>query len=88
MKDKQISIAIIGSGPSGCFTAQFLRKMENADITIFEALPTPFGLVRYGIAADHQGMKSVTAQFERLFLRNQVRFAGNVKVGDAVSFEN
>lgn len=88
MKDKQISIAIIGSGPSGCFTAQFLRKKwKNADITIFEALPTPFGLVRYGIAADHQGMKSVTAQFERLFLRNQVRFAGNVKIGDAVSFE-
>ena len=87
MKEHQPKIAIIGSGPSGCFTAQFLRKKwEDADITIFEALPTPFGLVRYGIAADHQGMKTVTTQFERLFLRNKVRFAGNVEVGKDIDF--
>lgn len=76
------SIAIIGSGPAGCYAAHFLRRTwPAADITIFEALPVPYGLVRYGIAPDHQGAKLVTAQFERLFEREMVRFVGNVRVG-------
>lgn len=89
MSDQQLKIAIIGSGPSGCFTAQFLRKKwKQAEITIFEALPAPFGLVRYGVAPDHQGMKSVTAQFDRLFEKGKVNFIGNVKVGTSVSIND
>jgi NADPH-dependent glutamate synthase beta chain and related oxidoreductases len=70
------TVAIIGSGPSGCYCAQFLRKsLPVAEITVFEALPVPYGLLRYGVAADHQGTKAVSAQFERMFTRNNVRFA-------------
>lgn len=83
-----ITVAVVGSGPSGCYVAQFLTKRwPRAEITIFEAMPTPYGLVRYGVAADHQGAKAVTRQFDRLFTRNGVRFAGNVAVGRDVPFE-
>lgn len=82
------SVAIVGSGPSGCYAAQFIRKRwPTADVTIFEALPVPYGLVRYGVAADHQGTKAVTAQFDRLFERDGVRFVGNVVIGRHLEFE-
>jgi ferredoxin--NADP+ reductase len=83
------TIAIVGSGPSGCYTAQFLRKLWPAsEIAIFDALPTPYGLVRYGVAADHQGAKAVTRQFDRLFERDGVRFLGNVRIGVDVDFDD
>lgn len=82
------SVAIIGSGPSGCYLAQGLRKhWPEADITIFDQLASPFGLVRYGVAADHQSTKAVTRQFDRLFERDNVRFAGNIRVGEDVTLE-
>lgn len=77
-------VAIVGSGPAGCFTAQALRRtFPGAEIDVFDRLPVPFGLVRYGVAPDHQGTKSVARQFERLFLQEGVRFHGNVPVDDA-----
>ncbi|QDK97500.1 oxidoreductase [Acinetobacter tandoii] len=82
------SIAIIGSGPSGCYAAQFLRKKwPLSEIVIFEALPVPYGLLRYGVATDHQGTKAIAAQFDRLFLRENIQFAGNVYVGKDVSID-
>jgi ferredoxin/flavodoxin---NADP+ reductase len=79
------TIAVVGSGPSGCYTAQFLRKeLGEAEITIFEALPVPYGLVRYGVAADHQGTKAVAAQFDRMFSRSNVTFVGNTRIGTDV----
>lgn len=74
-------IAIVGSGPAGCYTAQFLLKLlPGAEITIIDKLPVPYGLVRYGVAPDHVGTKAVTAQFDRLFTRSGVRFIGNVEI--------
>lgn len=85
--EPELTIAVIGSGPSGCYAAAFLAKaLPRSVITIFESLPTPYGLVRYGIAADHQGTKNVTRQFDRLFTRDGVRFAGNVSVGEDIDF--
>lgn len=82
------TVAIVGSGPSGCYVSQFLAKRwPEAEITIFETLPTPYGLIRYGVAADHQGAKTVTRQFDRLFTRAGVRFAGNITVGRDVTFD-
>jgi ferredoxin--NADP+ reductase len=81
-------IAIVGSGPSGCFTAQALhRAWPDAEITVFDRLATPFGLIRYGVAADHQHTKVITRQFERLFADDAVRFAGNVEVGTDIGLE-
>ncbi|MBL3699192.1 cytochrome P450 [Leucobacter luti] len=79
-------IAIVGSGPSGSFSAQALRRtFPAAPIDVFDALPTPYGLVRYGVAPDHQGTKSVTRQFDRLFLAEGVRFTGETQLGRDVT---
>jgi ferredoxin/flavodoxin---NADP+ reductase len=89
MATTKLTIAIVGSGPSGCYTAQFLRRRwPDAEITIFEALPAPYGLLRYGVACDHQGTKSVSDQFDRLFERDGVRFAGNVTIGIDLGFRD
>ncbi|GAB3123296.1 FAD-dependent oxidoreductase [Glaciibacter psychrotolerans] len=79
-------IAIVGSGPSGCYLAQSLRRhWPDAEIVILDRLASPFGLIRYGVAADHQSTKAITRQFERLFERDGVRFAGNVELGSDVT---
>lgn len=78
-------IAIVGAGPSGCYSAQALiKELPDADICIFDALPVPFGLIRHGVAADHQGTKAVSKQFARLFEKNGVRFAGGVTIGEDI----
>lgn len=76
-------VAIIGTGPSGCYLAQALAKSRpDAEITLIDRLPVPYGLVRYGVAPDHQGTKAVTRQFARLFERQGVGFIGNLTIGD------
>lgn len=81
-----VKIAIVGSGPAGCYTAQFLNKaLEHAEITVLDHLPVPFGLIRYGVAPDHVGTKNISKQFERLFASERVHFIGNVEVGKDVS---
>lgn len=81
-------IAIVGSGPSGCYLAQaLLRSLPHAEITIIDRLASPFGLIRYGVAADHQHTKAITRQFERLFQAGNVRFAGNVELGRDVGLD-
>lgn len=84
----QPRIAIVGSGPSGCYTAQFLRKTwADSDIAIYDRLDTPFGLIRYGVAPDHLGTKGIAKQFDRLFEQDGVRFIGGIEVGSDVSIE-
>ncbi|GGC84907.1 hypothetical protein GCM10011512_09700 [Tersicoccus solisilvae] len=74
-------VAIIGAGPAGCYTAQaVLRRLPGARVTVYDASPTPYGLVRSGVAADHQGTKAVADQFARLFERDGVRFVGSTRV--------
>ncbi|KHL00090.1 cytochrome P450 monooxygenase [Microbacterium mangrovi] len=87
-RDVAPRVAIVGSGPSGCFTAQSLRRaLPAASVEVFDELPAPYGLVRYGVAADHQGTKSVARQFDRLFTVEGVRFRGNVRVGTDVTLD-
>lgn len=77
--------AIVGAGPSGLYTAQALRRaLPGCEIDVLDRLPVPFGLIRYGVAPDHQGTKAITRQFERLFERDGVQFFGNVAVNTAV----
>ena len=84
--DMKGKVAIIGAGPSGCYTAQALLKAApDLEVDIIDALPVPYGLIRYGVAADHQGTKAVTRQFDRVFTRMNARFYGNVKVGQDVT---
>ena len=77
-----IHIAIIGSGPAGCYLADhLLRLVPDAAIDVIEQLPVPFGLIRYGVAPDHQSTKAVARVFDRVLARDRVGFFGNVSVG-------
>ena len=78
-----LKIAIVGSGPSGFYAAEALLKQTAVPLTVdmFDRLPTPFGLVRGGVAPDHQKIKAVTAVYERVATMPGFRFFGNVKLG-------
>lgn len=77
-----LRVAVVGAGPSGCFTAQAIRRaFPSAEVDVFERMPVPYGLIRYGVAGDHQGTKSIARQFDRLFADGGVRFHGGVDVG-------
>jgi len=87
-KSDMTHIAIIGSGPAGCYLAdQLLRLIPDASVDILEQLPVPFGLVRYGVAPDHQSTKAVARVFDRVLARDRVSFFGNVSVGRDVSLD-
>ncbi len=82
-------IAIIGSGPAGYYTAEALQKVfgDEVCIDIIDRLPVPFGLIRFGVAPDHQSIKAVASRYEKVALSNNVRFAGNICVGKDISIE-
>ena len=77
---RPVRIAIIGAGPAGFYAAGALLKQKDAHVAIdiFDRLPTPYGLVRYGVAPDHQKIKSVTRIYERTMKDSRVRYFGNV----------
>ena len=75
------SIAIVGSGPSGFYAADaLLQKVGDCSVDILDRLPAPFGLVRYGVAPDHEKTKNVSRSYDRVFTKGDVRFFGNVEV--------
>jgi ferredoxin--NADP+ reductase len=80
-------IAIIGSGPAGYYTAEAAQKAFGSDVRvdIFDTLPVPFGLIRSGVAPDHQSIKGVSRRYEKVALSDNVRFVGNVTVGGDIS---
>lgn len=82
-----IQIAIIGSGPAGYYTAEAAQKQwgDNVRIDIFDRLPVPFGLIRSGVAPDHQSIKGVSRRYEGVALSDNVRFIGNISVGQDIS---
>lgn len=84
LKIKDAKIAIVGSGPAALYTAQYILKNTSSDnltIDIYEKLPVPFGLVRYGVAPDHQEVKNVINSFTDTLLKPMVNFYGNVNIG-------
>jgi ferredoxin/flavodoxin---NADP+ reductase len=79
-------VAIVGAGPAGAFAASsLLRARGDVDIDLLERLPTPWGLLRGGVAPDHQEIKRLEDTFDRQTLRRGCRFLGNVEVGVDVS---
>ena len=77
-----ISVAIVGAGPAGFYTAEALLKLGlDCRIDIIECLPTPYGLIRFGVAPDHQGTKRVSRAYERTAMSDRVSYFGNVEIG-------
>jgi ferredoxin--NADP+ reductase len=84
-----LDVAIVGSGPAGFYTADALLKSDDPQIAVdmIDRLPTPWGLVRLGVAPDHENIKAVSRAFERTAARPGFRFFGNVEVGSTVSHD-
>ncbi|MGB0571494.1 MAG: FAD-dependent oxidoreductase [Alphaproteobacteria bacterium] len=81
-----INVAVIGAGPSGFYTVDALLKGDkDVRVDIIERLPTPFGLIRGGVAPDHQTTKKVARVYEKTALRDSVGYYGNVEVGRDVT---
>ena len=82
-------VAIIGSGPAGFYAAEALLRRTDTivHVDMFERLPTPYGLVRGGVAPDHQSIKAVTRVYEKTAARPTFRFLGNVCLGHDVTVE-
>ncbi len=80
-------IAIIGSGPAGYYTAEAVQRHfgDDVHIDIIDRLPVPYGLIRFGVAPDHQSIKAVSRRYEKTALSDNVRFAGNIAVGEDIS---
>ena len=84
-----LRVAIIGAGPSGFYAAEYLQKqVENVQIDMFDRLPTPYGLVRGGVAPDHAKIKSVTKIYHRIATQPNFRFLGHVTLGKDVTVED
>jgi ferredoxin--NADP+ reductase len=81
--DRPLRVAIVGAGPSGFYTAAALlaQKERAVSIDLLDRLPTPYGLVRYGVAPDHPKIKEVVRVFEKLALDPRVRYLGHVEYG-------
>jgi ferredoxin--NADP+ reductase len=76
-----LTVAIVGSGPAAMYAADELLTQQGVRVNVFERLPTPYGLVRAGVAPDHQSTKRVTTLFDRIAGRRGFRFYLNVEVG-------
>jgi ferredoxin--NADP+ reductase len=76
-----LRVAIVGAGPAGFYAAERLFKEPDivVEVDLYDRLPTPFGLVRNGVAPDHQKIKSVTKAFDRIAANPGFRFFGNVE---------
>jgi ferredoxin--NADP+ reductase len=89
MTGRTLRIAVVGSGPAAFYAAGQLLASEEprAEVDVIERLPTPWGLVRLGVAPDHPQLKSVSRAFEKIAERPGFRFLGNVEVGRDVTHD-
>jgi len=90
VRGREYHVAVVGAGPAGFYTSKYLMKQASASDTslrvdMFERLPTPFGLVRFGVAPDHPEVKNVINDFSETARSASFRFFGNVSVGGDVS---
>ncbi len=85
-----LRVAVIGSGPSGFYAAEHLQSQPDlfVQVDMYDRLPTPFGLVRGGVAPDHQKIKSVTRVYDRIAAHPEFRFFGNVELGRDVTHDD
>ncbi len=78
-------VAIVGSGPAGVYAVEALTRRGDVAVDVFDRLPSPFGLVRYGVAPDHPKIRSISAALTGVLEHPDVRFLGNVDVGRDIS---
>jgi len=80
-----LRVAIVGAGPAGIYAADILSKSADASIDLFERLPAPYGLVRYGVAPDHPRIKGIILALYKVLQRGDIRLLGNVDYGSDIT---
>lgn len=89
MSNRPLSVAVIGAGPAGIYAADILSKSDiETSIDLYERLPAPFGLVRYGVAPDHPRIKQIIVALYKILQRGDIRLIGNVTVGEDITIED
>src|ERR687887_1797226 len=88
MMTEGVRIAVVGAGPAGFYACEDLLKHQGFEVDLYDALPTPFGLVRAGVAPDHPKLKSVTRIYEKTAAKPGFRFFGGVELGSDVQRED
>ena len=89
MSERVVRIAVVGAGPAGFFTVEALLKGASpVAVDVFNRLPAPYGLVRDGVAPDHQAIKSVAKVYQRLLERDEIRYFGAVTLGEDVHIDD
>jgi ferredoxin/flavodoxin---NADP+ reductase len=85
--EQPLRVAVFGAGPAGFYVAEHLQRRPDLaiDVDMFDRLPTPYGLVRAGVAPDHQKIKAVTAAFDKVAAHPRFRFFGGVELGKDLS---
>ena len=83
-----LRVAIVGAGPAACYAAAELVAIDGVDVDVFERLPTPFGLIRAGVAPDHQHSKSVVGAFDHAFSNKRLGCHFNVEIGKQLTHED
>ena len=85
--ERPLRVAVIGAGPAGFYAAEHLLRRSDlvVDVDVFDRLPTPYGLVRAGVAPDHQKIKAVTGAFDKVAAHPRFRFFGGVELGKDVT---
>ena len=82
MSDRPLSVAVVGAGPAGIYASDILSKSGlNVEIDLFERLPAPYGLVRYGVAPDHPRIRAIITALYKILQRGDIRLLANVNVG-------
>lgn len=83
-----LRVAVIGAGPAGIYASDLLMKSgTEVEIDLFERMPAPFGLIRYGVAPDHPRIKGIVNSLHAVMEKPQLRFLGNIAVGETVSID-
>ena len=80
-------VAVVGAGPAGIYATEALLALGDVHVDVYDALPTPFGLVRYGVAPDHLKIKSIERTLRGVLEQPSTRFVGNVRVGFDISVD-
>ncbi|WP_123738279.1 FAD-dependent oxidoreductase [Salana multivorans] len=82
--DVTFRVAVVGAGPAGIYASDILsRALPGTEIDLFDRLPAPYGLVRYGVAPDHPRIKAIVGALDKILARGDIRLVGNVEIGDA-----
>jgi ferredoxin--NADP+ reductase len=86
---RPLRVAVIGSGPAGIYASDALMKSgQDVSIDLYERMPAPFGLIRYGVAPDHPRIKGIIKSLHRVLDKPQIRLLGNVNVGEDITLDD